>query len=120
MHGLRLLLLFSFFSQTLFALDYTKKAEVKQFISMMHKDFNYKESYLQKIFKRVRKNPIASHKKSKPKIVKPLSEEYRPQGEWDIYARVHLENNQTDLGVEFMHKHRKTFQKAYEEYGVPP
>jgi len=86
----------------------------------MHKDFNYKKSYLSKLFKQVRKNPIVPHKKSKPKIVKPLSEEYRPQGEWDIYSRVHLENNQTDLGVEFMHKHHKTFQKAYEKYGVDP
>jgi len=84
----------------------------------MHKDFNYKKSYLSKLFKQVRKNPIVPHKKSKPKIVKPLSEEYRPQGEWDIYSRVHLENNQTDLGVKFMHKHRKTFKKAYEKYGV--
>jgi len=86
----------------------------------MHKDFNYKKSYLSKLFKHVRKNPIVPHKKSKPKIVKPLSEEYRPQGEWDIYSRVHLENNQTKLGVEFMHKHHETFKKAYEKYGVAP
>jgi len=120
LHGLKLLLLFFFFSQTLYALDYTKKSEVKQFIKKMHKDFNYNKSYLNKIFKQVRENPIAPHKKSKPKIVKPLSEEYRPQGEWDIYARVHLENNQSALGVKFMHKHRKTFKRAYEKYGVSP
>ena len=119
LHILKLLLLSLLLSPTLFALDYTKKTEVKKFISKMHKDFNYKKSYLNKIFKQVRKNPIAPHKKSKPKIVKPLSEEYRPQGEWDIYARVHLENNQTNLGVKFMHKHRKTFEKAYEKYSVP-
>ena len=120
MHGLKLLLLFIFLSQTLFALDYTKKAEVKKFIDKMYKDFKYKKSYLNKLFKEVRKNPIAPHKKSKPKIVKPLSQEYRPQGEWDIYSRVHLENNQTNLGVKFMYKHRKAFKKAYKQYGVPP
>ncbi|CAA6810756.1 MAG: Membrane-bound lytic murein transglycosylase B precursor (EC [uncultured Sulfurovum sp.] len=118
---LRLFLLLVFLSPlSLFALDYTKKAEVRQFIDMMNKKYNYNRSYLNKIFKQVRKDPIAPHKKSKPKIVKPLSEEYRPQGEWDIYSRVHLENNQSKLGVQFMHKHRKTFERAYEEYGVPP
>lgn len=86
----------------------------------MHKDFNYNPSYLTKLFKQVRKNPLVPQKKSKPKIVKPLSEEYRPQGEWDIYSRVHLENNQTNLGANFMHKHRKIFKKAYKKYGVPP
>ena len=120
MRKLKLLLLFFFFNQTVFALDYTKKAEVKQFINKMHKEFNYKKSYLNKLFKQVRKNPLVPHKKSKPKKVKPLSQEYRPQGKWDIYARVHLENNQSALGVKFIHKHRKVFEKAYEKYGVPP
>jgi len=118
---IRLLLLFIILSpMSLFALDYTKKAEVRQFITKMHKQYNYKTSYLNKIFKQVRKNPIVPRKKSKPKIVKPLSEAYRPQGKWDIYSRIHLENNQTNLGVQFMHKYRKVFQKAYKEYGVPP
>ena len=117
---LKPLLLFLLFTQTLFSLDYTKKPEVKQFIFKMHKDYNYNTTYLNKLFKHVRKNPLVAQKKSKPKIVIPLSEAYRPQGEWDIYARVHLENNQTNLGVKFMHKHRKTFEKAYKEYGVPP
>ena len=120
LHRLKLLLLSIFLSQTLFALDYTQNAEVKKFIVNMHKNFNYKESYLNKLFKQVRKDPIVPHKKPKPKIVKPLSEEYRPQGKWDIFSRVHLENNQTDLGVQFMNEHNETLQKAYKEYGVPP
>ena len=86
----------------------------------MHKKYNYNTSYLNKLFKHVRKNPKIVKKSSKPKTLKPLLKKKRPQGEWDIYSRVHLENNQTDLGVEFMHKHIKTFKKAYKEYGVPP
>ena len=82
----------------LFGLDYTKKTEVKQFISKMHKDFNYKKSYLQKLFKHVKKNPQVKKKKSNKKPTKNLKEKKRPQGEWDIYSRVHLENNQTKLG----------------------
>lgn len=118
---LRLFLLLLFLSpMSLFALDYTKKSEVRQFIKKMHQKYNYKTSYLNKIFKQVRKNPIVPKKKSKPKIIKPLSEEYRPQGKWDIYSRVHLENNQTNLGVQFMYKYRKVFEKAHNIYGIPP
>ena len=120
MYTIKTFFILLLFSSSLFGLDYSQKNEVKNFVNKMHKQYNYKKSYLNKLFKQVRKNPKVPQKSSKPKIVKPLSEEYRPQGEWDIYSRVHLENNQTNLGVEFMHKHRKTFEKAYEEYGVPP
>ena len=109
-------LLLSF--NSLSAIDYTDVNETREFIEMMNKKFNYKKEYLYKLFKQVRENPQSHYKKTK-KIVKPLSEEYRPQGSWDIFARVHLENNQTDLGVEFMAEHKETLKKAYEEYGVP-
>ena len=107
-------------SLSLSAVDYTQKAEVRQFISNMHTKFNYNQSYLTELFKHVRKNPKIFRKKSKPRIVKPLSVEHRPQGKWDIYARMHLEHNQSKMGASFMNKHRATLEKAYEEYGVPP
>jgi len=121
----KLFILSILISQTLFGLDYTQKAEVKKFIAMMHEKFNYKKSYLEMLFKQVRKNPKVPSKKSKSKTPKrlakkTLTKKHRPQGEWDIYSRLHLENNQTNLGVEFLHKHHKTFQKAYEKYGVAP
>ena len=117
----KILLVLMFISpQLLFSVNYSKKADVRKFIQVMHKKYNYNTSYLNKLFKQVRKNPRVSKKKSKPKVVKPLSQEYRPQGKWDIYSRVHLENNQTQLGVNFMRKHHKTLKKAYKEYGVPP
>jgi membrane-bound lytic murein transglycosylase B len=101
------------------AIDYTEVNETKRFINMMYEKFNYKKEYLYKLFKQVRKDPQVPHKTVK-KIVKPLSEEYRPQGSWDIFSRVHLEHNQTELGVKFMAEHNKTLEKAYKEYGVPP
>lgn len=104
----------------LYSVDYSKKPEVKHFIQKMHTKYNYSPKYLETLFKHVRKNPKVTSKNAKPRIVKPLSEEYRPQGQWDIYSRVHLENNQTHLGVEFMHKYQKVFEKAYKTYGVPP
>ena len=101
------------------AVDYTHKAEVRQFISKMHKNFNYNKSYLFTLFKSIRKNPKILLK-TKPKTLKPLSKEHRPQGKWDIYSRMHLEHNQSNLGVQFMNTHKETLEKAYNEYGVPP
>jgi len=99
------------------AIDYTENNETQAFIKMMYKNFNYKQAYLHKLFKKVRKNPIDSQKRTK-KIVKPLSEEYRPQGSWDIFSRMHLENNKTKLGIKFMEEHKETLKKAYKKYGV--
>ncbi len=107
-----------FYLIPLHAQDYTENNETKVFMDMMDEKFNYKKEYLYKLFKQVRKNPQVPHKTTK-KIVKPLSEEYRPQGSWDIFSRVHLENNQTQLGVKFMAEHNKTLEKAYKKYGVP-
>ena len=105
-------------SQTLLALDYTKKAEVKQFISMMHKKFNYKKPYLQKLFKHVRKNAYIPQKKSKESNKK-ASTKHLPQGEWDIYERMHLKQKQSEMGVNFMHKYKNVLEKAHKDYGVP-
>jgi membrane-bound lytic murein transglycosylase B len=105
-------------SQALFSLDYTKKAEVRQFIDKMHKNFNYKKPYLQKLFKQVRKKAYIPLKKSKKKS-KHSSTKHLPQGEWDIYSRMHLEQNQSKMGVDFMHKYKKVLEKAHKEYGVP-
>jgi len=103
----------------LWSLDYNKKAEVREFIKKMNTRYNYNTQYLTKLFKNVRKNAKVLSKNRKPRIVKPLSQEYRPQGKWDIYSRVHLENNQSHLGVAFMHKYRKVFEKASQDYGIP-
>ncbi len=100
-------------------MDYSKKERVQSFIKMMNREFNYNKEYLNKLFKNVKKDPKVKVVTTK-KRVKPLSEEYRPQGSWEIYARMHLEHNQTDLGASFMAEHRETLEKAYEEYGVPP
>lgn len=115
----KLLFLTLLSSLSVHALDFTKKAEVRQFINKMHSKHKYNKRYLHTLFKRVRKNPRISSKTPK-RIVKPLSEEYRPQGSWEIFSRMHLENNQSNLGAEFMHQHKTTLEKAYKKYGVPP
>ena len=84
----------------------------------MHEKFNYKKPYLRKLFKQVRKNPYITKKKSKKSIKKP-STKHLPQGEWDIYERMHLKQNQSDMGVNFMHKYKDILKKAHKDYGVP-
>jgi len=101
---------------SLFAVDYTKKAEVRRFIEQMHSRYHYKKEYLYNLFKNVRKIPYIPQKKSQKKVKKSS----KPKGKWDIYAQMHLEHNQTNLGAEFMFKHYNTLQKAYKKYGVPP
>ena len=116
-------------------IDYSKKSEVKSFIKMMNKEFNYNENYLIKVFGKIRENPqkkvkaiVKKDTKKSSKVKKKGSKistvtkkkKPRPQGSWDIYERVHLKQNQTKLGVDFMHKHRNIFKKAYKKYGIPP
>jgi membrane-bound lytic murein transglycosylase B len=112
------------------ALDFTKKKEVKSFIKMMKKEFNYDEKYLFRLFSNIKKEPkskIKTTKKLEDKKTsdkktsdKKISKKRRPQGSWDIYERIHLKQNQTNLGVEFMHKHKQIFEKAQKKYGIPP
>ena len=106
------------FTVSLQALDYTKKQEVKVFINKMHKNFNYKKSYLNTLFKHVRKNPSVPREKKK-KSTTTVKKERKPQGSWDIYSRLRMDYNQTDMGVSFMKEHASTLERAYEEYGVP-
>ncbi len=120
MHKLIAVFLLFIAQSSLFAVDYTKKAEVRRFIEQMHSRYHYKKDYLYNLFKHVRKNPYIPQKKSKKKVKKSSNQKSKPKGKWDIYAQMHLEHNQTNLGAEFMFKHYYTLQKAYKKYGVPP
>jgi len=105
---------------SLFAIDYTKKVEVRKFVKNMYSQYHYKRDYLNNLFQHVRKNPHITDKQSTKKVIKSLNLKHHPQGKWDIYSRMHLQHNQTNLGAKFMLKHHKTLQKAYKKYGVPP
>lgn len=93
----------------------------------MNKEFNYNEKYLNKLFSNIKEDPklkprikLKKKVKIKPAITFKKDTKPKPQGSWDIYSRNHLEHNHTNLGVAFMHKHKKIFKKAQKEYGVPP
>jgi membrane-bound lytic murein transglycosylase B len=119
LYGIKLLLLI-FFSSSLFSVDYTQKSEVKHFIKMMHSKFNYNRDYLHTLFQNVRKEPQYKTKKPSKKVLDTSPHKELPQGSWEIYSRMHLGHNRTNMGVDYMHKYRSTFKKAYQKYGVSP
>ena len=90
----------------------------------MNKKYNYKTTYLEMLFSQVKKNPYIKKKKSKltnsnkkKSITKKITN--IKKGPWDKFSNLHIEQNRTQLGVEFMLKHQKTLKKVSKEYGVP-
>ncbi len=116
----KIVLILSILYTPLLAIDYSQKSAVQSFIKMMHQEFNYNQAYLNRLFKNVRKDPKITLPSKNLTKSKPLSKEHRPQGSWEIYARMHLEHNQSDLGAAFMEKYKEPLERAYQEYGVPP
>lgn len=109
-------------TSSLFSLDYNQKPEVQLFIKHMHKNFNYNEEYLKKLFKQVKKNPyIKKNPLKKSSIIKKRDRSKKiKQGSWDRYSDLNIEQNRTELGVQFIKEHNKTLESVYKSYGVPP
>ncbi len=122
MQYFRTLILLLLLLSPLSATDYCKNPEVQSFIERMSKKYHYKKSYLQMIFKSVRKEsycPPCPKKNTLPneKNTQKIS---KAQGSWDKYAHCHIGDNHTNMGVKFMEEHQKNLKKVYEQYGVPP
>lgn len=83
----------------------------------MNHEFGYKKKYLHLIFKKIRKNPNITSKKS-CKIA--LTKKRGKEGSWDRYRRIHMDKDHINLGITFMKKNHKYLEKAYKKYGVSP
>jgi len=122
MKTIKLLLLFIlFFTPLLWAKDYTKKPQVRQFINSMSKDYHYDKAKLTRLFKtaKYQKRAHAIYVPSlRPKWVRPKN--YKRQGSWDRYEGIFLKKGKVDKGVAYMHKHRNDLSRAYKKYGVAP
>ena len=103
------------------AKDYTQKREVKVFIDRMVKKYKFNRSYLQRLFKDVdfQRQALAIYVPSYRKKVKP-KRSAKKQGSWDRYEEIFLKESKVQKGVEYLHQHRKSFQKAYKKFGVEP
>ncbi|MDD3591531.1 MAG: lytic murein transglycosylase B [Sulfurovum sp.] len=104
-----------------FTKDYTQKREVKVFIDRMVKKYGFKRSYLNRLFRDVdfQREALAIYVPSYREKVKP-ARSAKKQGSWDRYEEIFLKESKVQKGVQYMHQHRKTLQKAYREFGVEP
>ena len=119
---MKLLLLFILLLNTpLFAKDYTKKPQVRQFINSMSKHYHYDKAKLTQLFKHAKyqKRAHAIYVPSlRPKWVKPKN--YKRIGSWARYEQIFLKKGKVDKGVKYMHDHHSDLSRAYKKYGVEP
>ncbi|MCF6207368.1 MAG: lytic murein transglycosylase B [Sulfurovum sp.] len=120
----QLLILSLLFTSFLSAKDYTKKREVRRFITQMVKYHHFNRKELTRLFRHVKyqKTALSVYVPSlRPKIkVKKQRRRTRKLGSWDRYEQVFLKQSKVTKGVAFMRKHRRILQKAYHIYGVEP
>jgi len=109
------------FSSHGWAKDYTKKREVRVFIDRMVKHYHFNRSYLNNLFSHVKfqRRALAIYVPKYRKKWKPPKRR-KKQGSWDRYEEIFLKPSKVDLGIEYMHRYRKTFSRAYKKYGVQP
>lgn len=115
-----LFLLFLIFTISLHAKDYTKNKEVIAFVNMMATKYNFKKTYLNKLFKYVEIQTIplsiyGTSTKNKNEKAKP----YPKYGAWDRYVKLKVTPKRIQQGRKFINKYKTTFKKVEKEYGVP-
>lgn len=117
-----LLLCFVTFSITLFAKDYSKNQQTIDFINMMVQKYDFKRSYLTKLFDNVtiQRIPlrIYTHRK-KQKDLKKEAKVYPKHGAWDRYVKYKVTPKRIKQGVSFIEKYQTTFHNVEKKYGVP-
>jgi len=104
-----------------FTKDYTQEREVKVFIDRMVKKYRFNRSNLNRLFRDVdfQRKALAIYVPSYRKKAKP-GKSAKKQASWDRYEEIFLKESKVKKGVAYLHQHRKTFQKAYGEFGVEP
>ena len=116
-----LLLSVLLFNSQIFAKDYSKQANVKQFIKNMSRQYHFKQSELTTLFSHAKyqKRALAIYVPSlRPKWKPPKVR--KKQGSWDRYQGIFLKDKKIERGVAYMHKHKNDLLKAHKKYGVEP
>jgi len=116
-----LLLVALLFSTQALAKDYSKQANVKQFIKNMSRQYHFNQSELTRLFSHAKyqKRALAIYvpslrpKWKPPKVRKKL-------GSWDRYQNVFMKDKKIERGVSYMHRHKNDLIRAYRKYGVEP
>jgi len=119
---MRLITLFILFLISIEAKDYNNNKRTIDFIKMMETEYNYKPSYLKKLFSdvQVQKTPLKIYtKKKKKKPTLTEKKKYPLYGAWDRYAKYKISDKRVREGKAFLNKYRTTFRKIEKTYGVP-
>ena len=92
---------------------------------MMGVKYNFKSSYLKKLFSDVQLEKIPlkiisrSKSKKKKKPSKALQKRYPYYGAWDRYIKHKLAEERIQKGIQFFKKYKSTLKKVEKTYGVP-
>lgn len=113
------------------AKDYTQNSEVRSFMNMLVKKYDFKKPYLKKLFSNVKVQKKALRvflppkqrsrlKDTRSKAQKERSQKYRAKyGPWERYYRVTVTPRRVKNGVKFLKAHKTTFEKVEKQYGIP-
>ncbi len=106
---------------SLYAKDYTKNPLTQKFIDEMVIEYNFKFTYLQKLFLDVKKQeiPLKFFAKKREKPSKALQKKYPLHGAWERYVKLKVTPKRIKNGVAFIKRYKKVFQKVENRYGVP-
>ena len=110
----------------LFAKDYTQNPETIKIIDELVKKYDFKRDEVEKLFSNVKIQDSALrafrpkvNKKRTPEQIAALKERYPKYGAWDRYVKYKITPSRVQQGVDYIKRHRKTFEKVEKKYGVP-
>jgi membrane-bound lytic murein transglycosylase B len=88
---------------------------------MMVKEHNFKQSYLENLFKNVKKQktPLKIFTRKTKKPSKATKVRYPIHGAWDRYSKHKVNNLRKQQGKLFIKKHQNTFNRVEKIYGIP-
>ncbi len=103
------------------AKDYTSNPKTQKFIDEMVIEYNFKFTYLQKLFSNVKKQevPLRFFVKKKKKPSPALQKKYPLHGAWERYVKLKVTPKRINDGAAFLNRYRSTFKKVEKEYGIP-
>ena len=99
---------------------YGRNYQLKQFISMMSRKYNYDQYELNAIFSTVSRDKDALDKYNVFKTTKPTYSKATQIGSWDKYRSNFLTTSRITKGVEFWRENAKWLNLAAHKYGVAP
>lgn len=108
------------------AKDYTKNPKTVSLMNELVQKYDFKRDELEKLFSNVNvQNSALSafrprvKKKRTPEQIAALKKRYPKNGAWDRYSKSKISDSRVQKGVDFIRRHRKTFEKVEKKYGVP-